>query len=520
MSINRVDRQSRFNYTGTDKSSGNVIKGKNKNSKASKKNNQPVSENDPDYSDNAQIKARNKKLEGVVHYDDGVQKEAKLRARKESLEGLHYDDHIQKEVKSKVRRDELEGTVHYHDNLQTESNKTAKRERKKGDVEGRKDKTEKEEWDQFSRDTDRKPKKEKYFEFAQTKQKQTDKSQKSGAASQVATASEAAKAGSSKKVLTVDAHLKIAEGGAGYLHATFSDPSIEELYHTTRISDADVKSLDATMKKFFLAPLKRDMTLRVMTLYLNSLAKEFLAQLDYEIVQTKLKVSSIMSQKDELMEQAVAKLAGGISESLVTAGAAGLSIGASSSGLRGLSKETGETKDMLKEANKTIDTMDKGLATNKSKLKGLERQRSDLDAKNTPRDSDEYKKLEKEIDITSKGIDDQEALKTTAVRERGDAEEKQRQILRKVDLKVARLNGYSQLVSAGKGFINGITDYYVTINQANIKIQDAVQAQLQLTKDNARMFMQKSNEYITSLLSSLLSIINSVYQARRGIITS
>ena len=262
------------------------------------------------------------------------------------------------------------------------------------------------------------------------------------------------------------------------------------------------------------------MTLRVMTLYLNSLAKEFLAQLDYEIVQTKLKVSSIMTQKDELMSQATAKLIGGISESLVTGAAAGVSIGAATSGLKGMVESSAKSTSKINDLTTKIEASEESIKTGDLKVKQLQQEKMELDKNNVPKDNERYKKVESDLEKANEDIDEMTKVKKGFEKLRDTEENEQRTNLRKIDLKVAQLNGVSQLVSAGRGFVTGITDCYVTMNQANIKLQDAIQTQIQLTKDNARMFMQKSNEYITSLLSSLLSIVNSIYQARRGIITS
>jgi Skp family chaperone for outer membrane proteins len=220
------------------------------------------------------------------------------------------------------------------------------------------------------------------------------------------------------------------------------------------------------------------------------------------------------------MAQASAKLIGGISESLVTGTAAAISVGGAAKGLGSLTGKSAATKAGMKEANEVTESTEKSLKLNNNKLKGLNKQKAELDKKKVSKDSDEYRKLESDIESVEETIETQKTLKTKAETTRGELEKDHSEALRKIDLQVAKANGFSQLAASGKGFITGVTDYYVTINQANIKIQDAMQAQLQLTKDNSRMFMQKSNEYITSLLSSMLSIINSTYQARRGIITS
>ena len=520
----------------------------NKNDKSDAKekdNTLSGSQNDPNYSDNAQLKAHRERLEAAAaHYHDVVQiqvkkvvrdaiKKGEVQTEKKSDEStVHYYDNLQTEVNKIIKTAIKKGKIqteheenrdamdYYHDNIQTEVNKAIKEAIKKGQIlVGKKSGEEaKKEWEQYSQDTQHDHKREEYFEFIDTKDKQTDETLQSRT-TQETTSSEAAKI-TPAKILTMNADMKIAANNKAHVHVTFSDPSVEELYFSYKPTNEEIKNLDNIMKKFFLSPTKRDMTLRVMTTFLDSLAKEFLHQLDYEIVQTKLKISSIMSQKDELMAQASAKLIGGISESLVTGTAAAISVGGSSTGLGALIGKSRATKAGMKEAGKVTNAAEESLKVNNTKLKTLKKQKSDLDKDNVSKDSDEYKKLESDIDSVEETIEEQKTLKTKAETTRGELERDQSEFLRQVDLEVAKANGYSQLIGAGKGFITGVTDYYVTINQANIKIQDAMQAQLQLTKDNSRMFMQKSNEYITSLLSSMLSIINSTYQARRGIITS
>lgn len=329
--------------------------------------------------------------------------------------------------------------------------------------------------------------------------------------------------GISRNNLIMSGSVAAGTEAADKLHVSFNMPSTEEVDGSSTYKLPP--DIDKTMKKFFLNPLNRDMTLRVITLFLDSLSKEFSNQLDVEIVQTKAKVASIMSQKDQLVQQAQTKLIGGIVESAITGVAAAASISSSVKGLKMLKSASSELNEAtesaeqgIQEAEENISQQEEELAENKNILQNMKEEKMKPNSKITDKDITDK---EKKVEDLEKSLN--EYKKKTIPKFEDEIKKAQSTkdlAIRKADMLTAKLTAFSQLIGSTKGVATGLTDYMVTMQQANMKLQDAVQAGIQLNKDNAKMFMQKSNEYISTVLNALLSIISSKYQARRGIITS
>lgn len=290
-------------------------------------------------------------------------------------------------------------------------------------------------------------------------------------------------------------------------------PLLDELESIYNVKFTD--SVKKEIAKILANPMEKNAVTRALVLFLKVEQDEFTQQLGNMENQKNLVVASLHKQSEQEKTIGNTQMVSGIVSSSATLGMGLVTAGSSMSSLAKARSVNKDFDKIKKPAEESIQKLEKQITEKEKDITKLQE-----NIKQEPPDSpksqvykdqitdhqNSIKGYKTEIGKYNKTIDTAKGTRDVALNE--------------LNTIASRNHSLVQVAEGLKGLADATSSKLVSIQRANLKIEEATQVEKQLFKDNARMFMQRANDFVNGIWGTAKSVIDSHFSALKAVIAA